>query len=600
MDQKNFILAIVLSGLILFLFWVVLPQFFPHYFPGMGGVVTQTNTATTSTTTTGQTTAGQTTGQPTTGQPAVPATPAAAAFKPRAAALADSPRVEIRTDRLLGTISLVGGRLDDLTLANYRETVDPTSPQIVLLNPPGTDDAYYADFGWVTDAGMKFNLPNSSTRWTADGAPLTSEHPVTLSWDNGEGLTFTRIFSLDKNFMFTVTDAVKNGGKVALKLYPYGRIRRVGTPPLAGYAILHEGLLGVLGGSLKEVKYSAIAKAGSEPFDSTGGWLGITDKYWLVALAPDQAAPIHVNFLHDTEANKDVYLTNYNGASALDLAPGGSASSTTHLFAGAKEVHLLADYRDRLGIPLFERAVDFGYLYFLTKPIFYLLDFIYHAIGNFGVAILVLTVCVRILMFPLANKSFRAMNKMKKLTPLMTELRERHKDDKQRLNQEMMELYKREKVNPAAGCLPVLVQIPVFFCLYKVLFVTIEMRHAPFFGWIKDLSAPDPTTWLNLFGLLPWHVPHDFSSLGIVAGIVAAVAHLGVWPILMGLTMFLQQKLNPPPPDPVQARIFMFLPIVFTFTLANFPAGLVIYWAWNNLLSISQQKFLMWRMSRKP
>jgi YidC/Oxa1 family membrane protein insertase len=600
MDQKNFILAIVLSGLILFLFWVVLPQFFPHYFPGMGSVVTQTNTATTTTTTTGQTTAGQTTGQPTTGQPAVPATPAAAAFKPRAAALADSPRVEIRTDRLLGTISLVGGRLDDLTLANYRETVDPTSPQIVLLNPPGTDDAYYADFGWVADAGMKLNLPNSSTRWTADGAPLTSEHPVTLSWDNGEGLTFTRIFSLDKNFMFTVTDAVKNGGKAALKLYPYGRIRRVGTPPLAGYAILHEGLLGVLGGSLKEVKYSAIAKAGSEPFDSTGGWLGITDKYWLVALAPDQATPIHVNFLHDTEANKDVYLTNYNGASALDLAPGGSASSTTHLFAGAKEVHLLADYRDRLGIPLFERAVDFGYLYFLTKPIFYLLDFIYHAIGNFGVAILVLTVCVRILMFPLANKSFRAMNKMKKLTPLMTELRERHKDDKQRLNQEMMELYKREKVNPAAGCLPVLVQIPVFFCLYKVLFVTIEMRHAPFFGWIKDLSAPDPTTWLNLFGLLPWHVPHDFSSLGIVAGIVAAVAHLGVWPILMGLTMFLQQKLNPPPPDPVQARIFMFLPIVFTFTLANFPAGLVIYWAWNNLLSISQQKFLMWRMSRKP
>jgi YidC/Oxa1 family membrane protein insertase len=596
MDQKNLILAMVLSGLILVLFWFVLPQFFPRYFPGMGGVVTQTNTATTGTTTTNQTA----TGQNPVGQPGVPAAPPADAFKPRAVALADSPRVEIHSDRLLGTISLIGGRLDDLTLANYRETVDPTSPQIVLLNPPGTDDAYYADFGWIADAGTKLNLPNSSTRWTADGAPLTSDHPVILSWNNGEGLTFTRTFALDKNFMFTVTDAVKNGGSAALKLYPYGRIRRVGTPPLAGYAILHEGLLGVLGGSLKETKYSAIAKAGSEPYDSTGGWLGITDKYWLVALAPDQATPIHVNFLHEIEANKDVYLTNYNGANALDLAPAGSASATTRLFAGAKEVHLLADYRDQLGIPLFERAVDFGYLYFLTKPIFYLLDIIYRAIGNFGLSILALTICVRILMFPLANKSFRAMNKMKKLTPLMTELRERHKDDKQRLNQEMMELYKREKVNPAAGCLPVLVQIPVFFCLYKVLFVTIEMRHAPFFGWIKDLSAPDPTSWVNLFGLLPWHVPHDFSSLSVVGGIVAAVASLGVWPILMGITMFLQQKLNPPPPDPVQARIFMFLPIVFTFTLSRFPAGLVIYWAWNNLLSISQQKFLMWRMNRKP
>jgi YidC/Oxa1 family membrane protein insertase len=600
MDQKNVILFTVLSALILGVFWYVLPHYFPNYFPGPNSVVTQTNTGPSTPGATGTATSTGTTGQTTVAQPVVPAAPAVPEFKPRAAALADSPRIEIHSDRLLGTIALVGGRLDDLTLANYRETVDPTSPQIVLLNPPGTDDAYYADFGWIADAGTTLKLPDRDTRWTADGAALTPDHPVTLSWDNGQGLTFTRTFSLDKNFMFTVTDAVKNGGTAALKLYPYGRIRRVGTPPLAGYAILHEGLLGVLGGSLKETKYSAIAKAGSEPIDSTGGWLGITDKYWLVALAPDQTTPIHANFLHETEANKDAYLTVYNAANALDVAPGASASASTRLFAGAKEVHLLADYRDQLGIPLFERAVDFGYLYFLTKPIFYLLDFLYHAIGNFGLAILALTVCVRILMFPLANKSFRAMNKMKKLTPLMTELRERHKDDKQRLNQEMMELYKREKVNPAAGCLPVLVQIPIFFCLYKVLFVTIEMRHAPFFGWIKDLSAPDPTTWINLFGLLPWHVPHELSYLGPVAGIVSAVVSLGVWPILMGVTMFLQQKLNPPPPDPVQARIFMFLPIVFTFTLARFPAGLVIYWAWNNLLSISQQKFLMWRMSRKP
>ena len=595
MDQKNIIIFTVVSALIFVVFWLVLPHYFPSYFAGPNGGITQTSTGTTAPAATGSAANGQTAGQP-----AVPAAPAVSAFKPRAAALAESPRVEVRSDRLLGTISLIGGRLDDLTLASYRETVDPTSPQIVLLNPPGTDDAYYADFGWITDSGTTLSLPNSATRWTATGGPLTPDHPVTLSWDNGQGLTFTRSFALDQNFMFTVTDGVKNAGGAAVKLYPYGRIRRVGTPPLAGYAILHEGLLGVLGGSLKEVKYSAIAKSGSEPYESTGGWLGITDKYWLVALAPDQATPIHANFLHETESSKDVYLTNYNAANPLDVAPGGSASVTTRLFAGAKEVHLLADYRDQLGIPLFERAVDFGYLYFLTKPIFYLLDFLYHLIGNFGLAILALTVCVRILLFPLANKSFRAMNKMKKLTPLMTELRERHKDDKQKLNQEMMELYKREKVNPAAGCLPVLVQIPVFFCLYKVLFVTIEMRHAPFFGWIKDLSAPDPTSWFNVFGLLPWQVPHDFSSLPIAGGIIAAVASLGVWPILMGVTMFLQQKLNPPPPDPVQARIFMFLPIIFTFTLARFPAGLVIYWAWNNLLSISQQRFLMWKMNQKP
>jgi YidC/Oxa1 family membrane protein insertase len=598
MEQRNYIVFIALMFAIFGLFWYVLPHFFPTYFSGPSEY-TQTNTPTSGTTAPGQTTANTSAANTTAGQPAVPAAPAATAFKPRAAALAESPRIEIHTDRLLGTISLIGGRIDDLTLANYRETVDPTSPQIVLLNPPGTENAYYADFGWLAAKDAALTLPVATTRWTADGGPLTVDHPVTLSWDNGQGLVFTRTIALDRNFMFTVTDAVKNQGKAAVKLYPYGRIRRVGTPPLAGYAILHEGLLGVLDGSLRETKYSSVPKEGSLEFDSTGGWLGITDKYWLVALAPDQATPIHVNFLRDKEADKDVYLTNFADAGAVDVAPGSSASSLTRLFAGAKEVHLLAGYRDQLGIPLFERAVDFGYLWFLTKPIFYLLDFLYQVIGNFGLAILAMTICVRLLMFPLANKSFRAMNKMKKLTPLMTELRERHKDDKQRLNQEMMQLYKREKVNPAAGCLPVLVQIPVFFCLYKVLFVTIEMRHAPFFGWIRDLSAPDPTTWINLFGLLPWHLP-DFTGVPFVGGIVAAIAALGVWPIIMGLTMFLQQKMNPPPPDPVQAKIFMFLPIIFTFTLARFPAGLVIYWSWNNLLSISQQRYLMWRMNRKP
>jgi YidC/Oxa1 family membrane protein insertase len=587
-NQKNLWLFVGISVLILALFWWVLPHFFPAYF------TSPELTAPPSTSTSSSN------GTMTTGQPSAPAVPAAATFKPRATAIADSTRIAIKSERLSGSIALNGGRVDDLTLANYRETVDPDSPQIVLLNPPGTNDAYYADFGWLADDGSKLKLPGPNTVWSAANDALTPDHPVTLSWDNGEGLTFTRQFELDKNYMFTVTDSVKNAGSTAAQLYPYGRIRRVGIPVIVGGLYLHEGPLGVFDGSLHDGDtYSSIKKAPVN-YESTGGWLGITDKYWLVALAPDQATAINANFQHDMENDKDVYLAVYRATQAVKLAAGANASVTTHLFAGAKEVHLLADYRDRLGLPLFDRAVDFGtYFYLLTKPMFYVLDFLYRMIGNFGLAILGLTICVRLLLFPLANKSFRAMNKMKKLTPLMTELRERNKDDKQKLNQDMMELYKREKVNPAAGCLPIFVQIPVFICLYKTLYVTIEMRHAPFFGWIKDLSAPDPTTWINGFGLFPWHLP-DLSHVPVVGGIVMAIAGLGVWPIIMGVTMFLQQKMNPPPPDPVQAKLFMLLPIVFTFTLSRFPAGLVIYWSWNNLLSITQQRLLMWRMNRKP
>jgi YidC/Oxa1 family membrane protein insertase len=343
---------------------------------------------------------------------------------------------------------------------------------------------------------------------------------------------------------------------------------------------------------LREVKYGDVkeAEGGREAFSGTGGWLGMTDKYWLVALVPDQKEAIEAEFTHALRQDIDLYHADYSGA-ALDLPPGGAVESTARLFAGAKEVRLLDRYRDELGIALFDRGVDFGWFYFLTKPIFYGLDYLNRAIGNFGIAILLLTVGIRILLYPLANKSFRAMNRMKLLAPEMAKLRERFKDDRVRLQQETMALYKREKVNPAAGCLPVLVQIPVFFCLYKVLFTTIEMRHAPFFGWIRDLSGLDPTSILNLFGLAPWAVP----DLG-----PAQFLNIGVWPIIMGLTMFVQQKLNPPPPDPVQARIFGMLPIVFTFMLAKFPAGLVIYWAWNNTLSIAQQRYIMWRMAAKP
>jgi YidC/Oxa1 family membrane protein insertase len=380
-----------------------------------------------------------------------------------------------------------------------------------------------------------------------------------------------------------------------VELFPYALVSRSGTPQTSGLYILHEGMIGVLDGTLKETKYDDLKEEGQESYDSIGGWLGITDKYWLVALVPDQAAPITARFTHTLRAGADNYQTDYRDA-AVTLAPGGSAEASGRLFAGAKEVRLLDRYRDELGIPLFDRAVDFaGYIGYpltlIAKPLFYLLDYIYQVIGNFGVAILLLTVLVKLAFYPLANKSYRAMSKMKLLTPELTKLRERYKDDKVRLNQEMMALYKREKVNPAAGCLPILVQIPVFIALYQVLFVTIEMRHAPFFGWIKDLSAPDPTSILNLFGLAPWGVP-DLGPLAIIS--------IGVWPIVMGLTMWMQQKLNPAPPDPVQARIFMMLPIVFTFMLGHFAAGLVIYWAWNNVLSIAQQRLIMWRMGVKP
>ncbi|MBX6323579.1 MAG: membrane protein insertase YidC, partial [Rhodospirillaceae bacterium] len=508
--------------------------------------------------------------------------------------LAEAPRVAIDSPRLKGSIRLAGARLDDVVLKDYHLTVEPGSPNIELLNPEGAPDGYFAEWGWSsTEKGVA--LPDSGTVWQADGDTLTIDHPLTLTWDNGAGLRFVRTYAIDADYMFTVTQRVENTGQTPVTLYPYGLIRRIGTPPTLGFAIMHEGPLGVLDGTLrdKEVKYSALRKAGRVEYQTTGGWLGITDKYWLAALVPDPDEPEKVSF-HYLKDGTERYQTDYLGA-AHTVPPGGSVEDVSRFFAGAKEVKLLVHYRDALGIPLFDRAVDFaGYiglpLTWIAKPVFFALDFIYGIIGNFGIAILLLTVAVKLIFFPLANKSYRAMSKMKQLAPEMARLRERYKDDRQKLSQETMALYKREKVNPASGCLPMIVQIPVFIALYQVLFVTIEMRHAPFFGWIKDLSAPDPTSILNLFGLLPWPVP-DLGPLNLIS--------IGVWPIVMGLTMFLQQKLNPAPPDPVQARIFMMLPIVFTFMLAHFPAGLVIYWAWNNLLSIAQQRLIMWRMGVK-
>jgi YidC/Oxa1 family membrane protein insertase len=467
-----------------------------------------------------------------------------------------------------------------VTLRTYRETVDPASPMIALLHPSGGRDAYYGEFGWVAGEPAT-KVPDATTRWTASGDVLSPGKPVTLTWDNGQGLRFVRQYGLDADFMITVDQRVDNTGSAPASLFPYALVSRSGTPQTMGFFILHEGMIGVLNGRLRELNYKDLKDEVSKPEPTTGGWLGITDKYWLVALVPDQKEEVKTRFNHSLRDQVDRYQVDYLGASRT-VAPGASATAQHRIFVGAKEVNLLDRYRDTLGIDRFDFAVDWGWFFFLTKPIFLALDYIYKVVGNFGIAILLLTVVIKGLFFPLANRSYTMMSKMKKLGPELTKLRERFGDDRQKMNQEMMAIYKKEKVNPLSGCLPIVLQIPVFFSLYKVLFVTIEMRHQPFFGWIHDLSAQDPTTIANLFGLIPWNPPHFLM--------------LGAWPLIMGVTMFLQQRLNPQPADPVQAKVFMFMPIIFTVMLANFPAGLVIYWAWNNLLSMAQQWVIMRRM----
>ena len=505
----------------------------------------------------------------------------ATASETREAALAKSPRVKIQSDRIDGSISLIGGRVDDIVLLDYRETLDPESNNIILLQPTQVAQPYYAEFGWI---GRDVKLPKGETLWTANSAVLTPETPVTLSWDNGEGLIFELTYSLDDNYMISLTQRVKNRSGANHTLTPYGLLSRTGTPDILGFYILHEGLIGVQNEILEEVDYEDILDGKPVEYTSTGGWIGITDKYWLAALIPDQKESTKSRFVAGKRGTSDLYQSDYL-AQPRTVTNGGAATYTTHLFAGAKQVKLLDKYQSELAIPAFDKAVDFGWFYWLTKPIFYAINWLNQYLGNFGLAILALTVGIKLAFFPLANKSYKSMSKMKLLQPRMVELRDKYGEDKQRLNQEMMALYKKEGANPAAGCLPILIQIPVFFALYKVLFVNIEMRQAPFYGWIHDLSAPDPLGILTLFGLIPWEVPAGFLTY----------LNLGVWPLIMGITMFLQQKLNPAPTDPVQAKVFMFMPIIFTFLLAPFPAGLVIYWAWNNVLSIAQQWAIMRR-----
>ena len=498
----------------------------------------------------------------------------------RDAALALSPRVPLDTAALTGSIALKGGRIDDVVLNDYRETVDPTSPNIVLLSPSGSPNPYYVEFGWV-QGGDRVALPNRDTVWSAPaGAALTEDSPVTLTWDNGEGLVFSRTISIDDHYMFTVVDSVRNTGDSAVRLLPYSLVSRHGEPDTVGFFILHEGMIGVLGEEgLVQIDYGDL-EDGPQKYDATGGWVGITDKYWATVLVPDQQMAYEGRFIEGTANGKPTYQADYL-LGAVDVAPGATAEVTGRVFAGAKEVDVIDGYETTYGIEKFELLIDWGWFYFLTKPLFFAIDFFFKLVGNFGVAILIVTVLIKLVFFPLANKSYVSMSRMKLVQPQMMELRERYKDDRMKQQQAMMELYKKEKINPLSGCLPIVLQIPVFFALYKVLFVTIEMRHAPFFGWIQDLSAPDPTTIFNLFGLIPYDPPQFLM--------------LGAWPLIMGITMWIQMRLNPPPPDPTQAMIFNWMPVVFTFMLASFPAGLVIYWSWNNFLSILQQYTIMRR-----
>ncbi len=532
---------------------------------------------------------------------ASPAASGAIFVSDRTEALGTVARVPVSTDTLQGSLSLQGGRIDDLFLTNYRETLDKDAPPVELFRPQGMEHAYFAQFGW-TGPNVPGGVPGPNTVWRlTDGATLTPTTPITLTWDNGSGLRFTRVIAIDTRYMFTVTDTVANLGTQPIVIAPYGRIERQGLPATLGKTqILHEGAIGTFskgdGYTTTQLKYGDWAKNPREQFESTGGWLGITDKYWMAALIPPQTETIQAEFRVTDAQRYNIHEARILGETRT-INPGRQITEVQHLFAGAKRNEILADYEKQFDLPRFIYAIDWGFLFFLTRPIFLLVEFFYGLVGNFGVAILLLTLTIKLVMFPLANKSYESLSKMRKLQPHMEKIKEQHKDDPQAQQKATMELYQKEKINPLAGCLPILVQIPVFYALYKVLYVTIEMRHAPFFGWLRDLSAPDPTNIWNLFGLIPW----DPSTTPLVGNLIGSHAGgftlaLSVLAIIYGFTMWLQTAMNPQAPDPMQRRIFMWMPVVFTFIMAGFPAGLLVYWAWNNVLSILQQYVIMNRL----
>ena len=580
-DQKNTLLAIVLS-LIVLVGW--------QYFFGLGQVRQQPQNAT-------QTQQGQQVpGSSPNGPLAVPGQANTIAPKiTRAEALKKSARVAVETPNIKGSIALKGGRIDDVLLTHYHETIDPHSPLIDLLSPSESPHPFYAEFGWLQPNGTR--LTDESTVWQQEGSgALTPDHSVVLTYDNGEGLTFRRTISVDDKYLFAIKDEVVNKGAQPVTIYPFGLVSRHGTPPAAGTFGVHEGAIGYFGdaGGLQDTEYTykKLAEVQKKSFDkATNAWLGITDKYWAAVLIPDSKAPLQAaDFSAPVIAGVQTYQAGYVMPQQV-IAPGATVSATAHLFAGAKEVQVLNLYKSDLGLKLFDRLINWGRFWFLAEPMFEFIDWIYRWVGNFGIAILIVTVIIKLVFLPLANKSYASMAKMKTVQPLVQKMREQYPDDKAKQQQEMMAIYKREKINPVAGCLPIVIQIPVFYALYATLVTTIEMRHEPLFGWIRDLSSPDPTNVFTLFGLVPWDPT--------VMPMVGSFIHVGIWPLNMGITMWLQMKVNPPPPDPAQRVMFAWMPVIFTFMLANFSAGLVIYWAWNNTLSVAQQSFIMSRHGAK-
>jgi YidC/Oxa1 family membrane protein insertase len=590
-DQKNMFLAIVLSIAVMavWYFWVMLPaeqaqqaqlrarqqQIAREAPPAQAG-------------------------QPGTAAPGAVTTPAMKAPVPVRsldAVLADPAvkRITIFGPSLKGSISLTGGRIDYLELRNIRETVKPDSPDVVMLSPPGTKDPYYVQYGWQTDA-RDVRLPDADTVWQTTDTKLTPQTPVTLTWDNGAGLIFHTKFELDENYLFTVSQSVENKSDLPVALRPHAMAVRQNRPKVEG-VYQFEGLVGFLGSQKKqEVTYDKVseiqqkAEAPKAFNNELAGWLGFTDRYWATILIPDQTVRYSASMTRGSENGVAVFETHYTAA-PLDVAKGAQAGTTGHLFAGAKKNELIDKYQEKLNAERFDLLIDWGWLSFTKLPqtMFYLIDKLYKLVGNFGVAIILITVLIKLIFYPLNHRSFASMSKMKLLQPEMTKLKERYPDDKARQQQEMMALYKREKVNPLSGCVPVLLQIPVFLALYNVLNVSFEMRHAAFFGWVHDLSAPDPTWMFNLFGLLPFDAPSFMPQFLLI----------GVWPFLMGITMFLQMRLSPMPPDPIQQQVLTWMPLMFTAMLASAPAGLVIYWTWNNLLSIIQQSVIMSRHGTK-
>ena len=516
-------------------------------------------------------------------EPATVVSEAPAGPTVQTAAMEDAGSIRIETAELSGSLSLRGARFDDLLLLNHMTSLEDDAENVRLLSKLGTPDAYYARFGWAASGQSADFVPGSTSVWAADNELLTPDSPVTLSWDNGEGIRFLMKVEVDDRFMFTVTQSVINSTDEAFQLAPFGMISRKGEPDTDGLYILHEGPIGVFNGTLEEKTYSDLEDDGNFEVASRGGWMGITDKFWMATLIPDQNADLsRARMIRRTPGGTPSYRVDY--VQNWQTLPAGGANETTNrLYTGAKIVDAIEDYQAAHNITLFDRTIDWGWFWFFTKPIFIGLHWLFGLTGNYGVAILLMTVILKIGLFWFANKSYVSMAHMKRAQPKIKKLQERYKDDKQKLQQEMMALYKKDGINPMAGCLPMIPQMFIFFALYKTLYVTIEMRHQPFFGWITDLAAKDPMTPLNLFGLIPWDPP--------------SVIAVGIWPILMGLSMYLMQKMNPQSAsmDPTQQKIMNFLPLIFTFILANFSAGLVIYWTWNNILSIGQQWVIMRR-----